>query len=82
MKAQQALSRYFVEEGLFPKGSIVDDWVEEQAAQVYDLEIEIMEWFPDTPFDFYLVSRQGRPIETLLRSASAYIVTRDDADNG
>ncbi len=27
MKAQQALSRYFVEEGLFPKGSNVDDWV-------------------------------------------------------
>ncbi len=27
MKAQQALSRYFVEEGVFPAGTSADDWV-------------------------------------------------------
>ncbi len=62
--------------------TILETWSEAQAGLVYDLEIELMERFPDIPFDFYVLSRDGRPIENLLRSASAYIVNKGNADLG
>ena len=69
------------DEGVLHVWTIVELWDEAAAKHIYALELQIMDQFSGMLFDFYMIPKNKRPIESLLNKVSAHILYREDGSS-